>query len=142
MGRLTQKLSPRFAHLLIRQVLSLVQQFGTPLQSAHNGSSNFPIPQHGVRSNGLMVGRVALLWCKTPLFGAYCATIVQPRILGIFLACSAVTIECRILRLTAKDAKNLSTASGVAYMRLGAILTSLAAPNPSHKKYSQSAHSS
>jgi hypothetical protein len=25
-----------------------------------------------------MVGRTALLWCKTPLFGACCATIVQP----------------------------------------------------------------
>ena len=25
-----------------------------------------------------MVGRIALLWCKTPLFGVCCATIVQP----------------------------------------------------------------
>ena len=27
-----------------------------------------------------MVGQIALLWCKTPLFGACCATIAQPRI--------------------------------------------------------------
>jgi len=33
------------------------------------------------------------------------------------------------LRLTAERDKNLSAASGVAYIRLGAILTSLAAPN-------------
>ena len=34
------------------------------------------------------------------------------------------------IRLTATVVKNLSAASGVAYMRLGAILNLLAAPNP------------
>ena len=43
------------------------------------------------------------------------------------------------VRLTAEDVKNLSAASGVAYMRLGAIFTSLAAPNPASTRYSQSA---
>ena len=38
-----------------------------------------------------------------------------------------------ILRLTAERGKNLSAASGVAYIRLGAILTFLAAPNPAPK---------
>ncbi len=34
------------------------------------------------------------------------------------------------LRLTAEVVENLSAASGVAYIRLGAILLSLVAPNP------------
>jgi hypothetical protein len=46
------------------------------------------------------------------------------------------------IRLTAEVVKNLSAASGVAYIRLGAILTILAAPNPAPKKCSQSAHDS
>ena len=37
------------------------------------------------------------------------------------------------LRLTAEAVKNLSAASGVAYRRFGAILTSLVAPNPAPK---------
>jgi len=37
--------------------------------------------------------------------------------------------ELATLRLTAEVAKNLSAASGVAYIRLGAILTLIAAPN-------------
>ncbi len=37
--------------------------------------------------------------------------------------------ELATLRLTAERDKNLSAASGVAYIRLGAILTFLAAPN-------------
>jgi hypothetical protein len=45
--------------------------------------------------------------------------------------------ELATLRLTAESGKNLSALSGVAYTKLGAILTSLAAPNPapngSHK---------
>ena len=38
--------------------------------------------------------------------------------------------ELATLRLTADVIKNLSAASGVAYMKSGAILTLLAAPNP------------
>ena len=37
--------------------------------------------------------------------------------------------ELATLRLTAEAVKNLSAASGVAYIRRGAILTFLAAPN-------------
>jgi len=37
------------------------------------------------------------------------------------------------LRLTADEVKNLSAASGVAYRKFGAILTSLVAPNPAPK---------
>jgi hypothetical protein len=45
--------------------------------------------------------------------------------------------ELATLRLTAEEIKNLSAASGVAYTKFGAILTSLAAPNPAPKKHSQ-----
>jgi len=38
--------------------------------------------------------------------------------------------ELATLRLTAEDAKNLSALSGVAYKKVGAILTFLVAPNP------------
>jgi len=41
--------------------------------------------------------------------------------------------ELATLRLTAERDKNLSAASGVAYIRRGAILTFLAAPNPAPK---------
>jgi hypothetical protein len=41
--------------------------------------------------------------------------------------------ELATLRLTAEAVKNLSAASGVAYIRLGAILTFLVAPNPAPK---------
>lgn len=41
-----------------------------------------------------------------------------------------VAFKSATIRLTAKEAKNLSAASGVVYTRLGAILTFLAAPNP------------
>ena len=41
--------------------------------------------------------------------------------------------ELATLRLTADCVKNLSAASGVAYIRLGAILLSLVAPNPAPK---------
>jgi len=54
----------------------------------------------------------------------------------------AIQFHVATLRLTAKVVKNLSAASGVAYTRLGAIPTFLAAPNPAPKKYSQSAHNS
>jgi len=43
--------------------------------------------------------------------------------------------ELATLRLTAEVIQNLSAASGVAYMRLGAILASLAAPSPAPKRY-------
>ena len=43
------------------------------------------------------------------------------------------TLRLAILRLTAEVDKNLSAASGVAYMKSGAILTLLAAPNPAPK---------
>ena len=42
-------------------------------------------------------------------------------------------LSSQSIRLTAEVVKNLSAASGVAYMRLGAILTFLAAPNPARK---------
>ena len=41
--------------------------------------------------------------------------------------------ELATLRLTADEVKNLSAASGVAYTISGAILASLAAPNPAPK---------
>ena len=41
----------------------------------------------------------------------------------------SATLTIGTLRLTAERGKNLSAASGVAYIRLGAILTFLAAPN-------------
>jgi hypothetical protein len=41
--------------------------------------------------------------------------------------------ELATLRLTAEVVQNLSAASGVAYVRLGVILTLLAAPNPAPK---------
>ncbi len=47
--------------------------------------------------------------------------------------------ELATLRLTAEVVKNLSAASGVAYMKSGAILTLLAAPNPAPKRYLQTA---
>ena len=47
--------------------------------------------------------------------------------------------ELATLRLTAEVVKNLSAASGVAYMESGAILTLLAAPNPAPKRYLQTA---
>jgi hypothetical protein len=46
-------------------------------------------------------------------------------------------LDPQTLRLTAEVVKNLIAASGVAYMRLGAILTSLAAPNPAPMMYLQ-----
>jgi len=42
--------------------------------------------------------------------------------------------ELATLRLTAEVAKNLSALSGVAYKKIGAILISLAAPNPAPKE--------
>lgn len=47
-----------------------------------------------------------------------------------------------IFRLTAEVVKNLSAASGVAYMKSEAILTLLAAPNPAPKRYLQTARDS
>jgi hypothetical protein len=47
----------------------------------------------------------------------------------------AVKHEEPTLRLTADSVKNLSAASGVAYIRLGAILALLAAPNPAPKPW-------
>ena len=50
-----------------------------------------------------------------------------------------VGFEPTASRLTAEQVKNLSAVSGVAYRKLGAILTSLAAPNPAPKRYLQTA---
>jgi hypothetical protein len=48
-----------------------------------------------------------------------------------------IRIQSATIRLTAEVVKNLSAASGVAYIRLGAILTFLAAPNPAPKGRSE-----
>jgi hypothetical protein len=45
-----------------------------------------------------------------------------------------VAFKSAMIRLTAEAVKNLSAASGVAYIRRGAILTFLAAPNAAPKK--------
>jgi hypothetical protein len=42
--------------------------------------------------------------------------------------------ELATLRLTAEAVKNLSALSGVAYKKVGAILTFLVAPNPATKE--------
>ena len=58
---------------------------------------------------------------------------IYPSMSSIWAQCESVAPRARFelatLRLTAKVVKNLSAASGVAYIRLGAILTFLAAPN-------------
>ena len=43
--------------------------------------------------------------------------------------------ELATLRLTAEEVKNLNALSGVAYTMSGAILASLAAPNPAPKRF-------
>jgi hypothetical protein len=44
--------------------------------------------------------------------------------------CHTELLPAWSIRLTAEEGKNLNAASGVAYMKIGAILVSLAAPNP------------
>ena len=87
-----------------------------------------------IEARWLRSGAMPYFGATDPWSAGFVQLLCNPNFNGLTYTCSKIKSAGRpTLRLTAEVVKNLSAASGVAYIRLGAILLSLDAPNPAPK---------